>query len=59
MNAYTHLTDHIFHQILLSTDADLKEVNINFSYYSLFIYLIAIYVTSYTVLLSVVSRDTK
>ena len=27
MRAYTHLTDHVFHQILLSTDTKLKEVN--------------------------------
>ena len=27
MPAYTHLTDHVFHQILLSTGAKLKEVN--------------------------------
>lgn len=27
MQTYTHLTDHVFHQILLSTEKNLKEVH--------------------------------
>ena len=28
MQHYTHLTDHVFHQILLSTDKQLQKVSI-------------------------------
>lgn len=49
MHAYTNLTDHVFHQILLSTDPNLKEVSI-----LMFYWLVYKYNT-----LSIVSGDTE